>query len=376
MMKLIKRIAIAVGILGFIAVVWANRSGKFISKPFNYGGQLIPVSESTQWKPGLIPVRLGIFADNMYAFDVATQSVAVEGAVWITWPEAFQQVLDSEGLTVDQVVNPVNRVNSWDYIMRPLYAKPIRTPSGEFHQVLRFASRFYVDDLDLHRYPFERIDFPIVFGLSTLSDAFGVDKVRLIADVPQSGVGPYVDILGYVTDTFQVREYIQHYATGFGYSRDGQKTSSAFGQVRLEIGYKKSAFAAIQQLILPLLVVMLMVLVSPNLGASLWDVRIAIPSTALLTLVFLQQGYRQSLPLLPYLTFLDQIYAECYIVTFALFLLFVWASNKLNDAPESEKEAVSAYLNRVDSRYQWLLVAFLLTTTTLNYLFPLGRLIP
>jgi hypothetical protein len=60
-------------------------------------------------------------------------------------------------------------------------------------------------------------------------------------------------------------------------------------------------------------------------------------------------------------------------VTFALFLLFVWASNKLNDAPESEKEAVSAYLNRVDTRFQWLFVAFLAIATSLNCIFPLGH---
>jgi quinol-cytochrome oxidoreductase complex cytochrome b subunit len=176
-----------------------------------------------------------------------------------------------------------------------------------------------------------------------------------------------------MTDSSRTREYIQRYPTGFGYCRDGQKTSTEFSQVRLEIAYKKSGFAAVQQLILPLLVVMLMVLVSPNLGASLWDVRIAIPSTALLTLVFLQQGYRQNLPLLPYLTFLDQIYAACYIVTFALFVLFVWASNKLNEAPEADREKMIVYLNRVDTRYQWIFIFFLAITTTLNYLFPLGR---
>lgn len=198
MKRVIKRISIVIAVAALAMMVWANRSGRFVPKPFNYGGELIPVTESTPWNSAVIPVRLGIFADNMYALDLSTQSVAVEGSVWITWPEAFQKVLDSEGLTVDQVVYPVNRVNSWDSIMRPLYAKPIRTPSGEYHQVIKFASRFYVDDLDLHRYPFEKVDFPIVFSLSTLSDAFGVDKVRLIPDASQSGVGPYVDVLGFV----------------------------------------------------------------------------------------------------------------------------------------------------------------------------------
>ncbi len=374
MMKiLMRRLSIALAVLALGTFVWANRSGKFATKPFDYGGELLPVTESTRWEPGLAQVRLGIFVDNVYGFDTATQSVAVEGSVWLTWPEGFQKLLDAEAVTIDQVLYPVNRVNSWDATTRPLYGKPIRTPAGEYHQVVRFASRFYVSDLDLHRYPFERMEVPVIFGLSTLSDSFGVNRVRLIADTPQSGVGPYIDILGYMTDSFQMREYIQRYPTGFGYCRDGQKTSTEFSQVRLEIAYKKSGFAAVQQLILPLLVVMLMVLVSPNLGASLWDVRIAIPSTALLTLVFLQQGYRQNLPLLPYLTFLDQIYAACYIVTFALFVLFVWASNKLNESPESEKEEMIAYLNRIDARYQWIFILFLGITTTLNYLFPLGR---
>lgn len=373
MKKVLRRLSIAVAVLALGAFVWANRSGKFAPKPFDYGGELVAVTEDTRWNSGTTNVRLGIFVDNVYGVDAATQSVAVEGSVWLTWPEEFQKVLDAENVTIDQVMYPVNRVNSWDATMRSLYGKPIRTPAGEYHQVVRFASRFYISDLDLHRYPFERMEVPVVFGLSTLSDSFGADRVRLVADVPQSGVGPYADILGYMTDSFQVREYIQRYPTGFGYCRDGQKTSTEFSQVRLEVAYKKSGFAAVQQLILPLLVVMLMVLVSPNLGASLWDVRIAIPSTALLTLVFLQQGYRQNLPLLPYLTFLDQIYAACYVVTFALFVLFVWASNKLNDAPESEREEMIAYLNRVDARYQWIFISLLGVTTMLNYLFPLGR---
>jgi Ca2+/Na+ antiporter len=116
---------------------------------------------------------------------------------------------------------------------------------------------------------------------------------------------------------------------------------------------------------------MLITLVAPTLAASLWDVRIAIPSTALLTLVFLQQSYRQNLPFLPYITYLDQIYAVCYITTFALFCLFVWASNKLDQSSEEDKPALIARLNAVDFRVQIACIAFLVVTITLNWLFPL-----
>lgn len=371
MLKAVKRLFIAVCIVGMVLLVWANRTGKFVVKPFDHGGEVIKVTPSTPWPSGIIPVRVGIFLENAYDFSIGTQSLAAEGVVWVSWPQEFQNLLDAQGLAIEQVLNPVNRVNSWDNILKPFYAKPIKLANGEYHQILRFANRFYASAVDLHRYPFERLAFPVIFGLNVMSESFSAQKVRLIADRGQSGVGPYIDIIGFITDRTEVSEFIQRYPTAFGYGAAGESSSSEFSQVSLAVEYKKSWFASAQQLILPLLIVMLMVLFAPVLAASLWDVRIAIPSTALLTLVFLQQSYRQGLPLLPYVTFLDQIYAECYLVTFALFALFVWASNKLDSADEAEKPSVIARLNTIDRRVQWGMIAFLVLSTALNYLFPL-----
>ena len=371
MLKAVKRLFIAVGILGVVLIVWANRTGRFAVEPYNHGGHVTQVGPATQWAPGVIPVRVGIFLENAYDFSVGTQSLAAEGVVWVTWPQEFQNILDSQGLAIEQVLNPVNRVNSWDNILKPFYSKPMKLPSGDYHQILRFANRFYASAVDLHRYPFERLSFPVIFGLNVMSESFSAQKVRLIADTQQSGVGPYIDIIGFITDNIQVNELIQRYPTSFGYGKKGESSVSEFSQVRLAVEYKKSGFASSLQLILPLVIVMLMVLFAPTLAASLWDVRIAIPSTALLTLVFLQQSYRQGLPSLPYVTFLDQIYVECYLATFGLFALFVWASNKLDSAEEGEKPAIIARLNKDDKKVQWGLIAFLVISTTLNYLFPL-----
>ena len=43
----------------------------------------------------------------------------------------------------------------------------------------------------------------------------------------------------------------------------------------------------------------------------------------LLTLVFMQQAYRDSLPSLPYLTALDGLYAFSYLVTLVFFCEFI-----------------------------------------------------
>jgi len=369
--KIIKKILIAVALLSFVAVVWATRSGKFSVKPFDYGGELIPVSESTAVPSGVTPVRVGMFIENVYDLNLATQSIAAELVAWVSWPQAFQKLLEEEDLSIEQVITPINRVNSWDAVTKALHPKPVLMPNGDYSQMLRFAGRFYIDGMNLHRYPFERITVPIVLGLNFISDAFDSNKVRLVGDKTHSGVGPYIDNIGFVTNGFALREYLQSFATDFGFHDAGKKSSTEFSQVRLEIEYHKSAFASIIQLIIPLVIVMMMVLLAPTLEASLWEVRIAIPSTALLTLVFLQQGYRQSLPILPYITYLDQVYGACYLVTLGLFWLFVWASNKLNDTPESERGAMIARLNKVDIRFQIFFMAFLLVSTVYNFVKPL-----
>jgi hypothetical protein len=371
MRGIFRKFFIFFGIIGLVAIVWANRSGFFLVKSYQWGGTITPVADSTPWKSSVIPVRLGIFGENVYDFNPSTQSFAAEGLVWAHWGREFQEILDREGVTIDQIISPSNRVNSWDWMMKPFYPKPLRTKSGEYYQLVRFAGRFYVHNVDYHRFPFEQITFPIAFGLNSMSDVFSAERVRLIADTKQSGVGPFVDIVGYATDSVKVSEFLQTNPSSFGFKPPDINDSTDFSQVWLQITYEKSGFASSLQLILPLVVVMLITLVTPNLAASLWDIRIAIPSTALLTLVFLQQSYRQMLPSLPYVTFLDQIYTVCYIITFTLFCFFVWSSNHLETAPESEKARVIVRMNGIDTIVQAGCIIFLVSSILLSWFFPI-----
>lgn len=371
MRKVFRYFSMIVAIITFVGFVWANRTGKFLVKPFDYGGELIKLPDAAPLPNNVIPVKVGLFVENVYDFNLTTQSAAAEFIVWLNWSEPFQEILNRTKMTIEQAISPTNRVNSWDYIARTFHETPVKLPNGDYEQIIRYSGRFYVDRLNLHRFPFEKVTVPIVLGVNFISDSFSATKVRLVADRSQSGVGPYVDNVGFATDGFAVNEYLQKYATGFGFHESGKRSSTEFSQVRLEIDYRKSKFASLQQLIVPLLVVMLMVLLAPTLGAALWDARIAIPSTALLTLVFLQQGYRANLPMLPYITYLDQVYGACYIVTFGLFSLFVWASNKLHDTPESDRAEVIKRLNVIDHRAQWICIVFLVGSVVINYYRPL-----
>lgn len=68
---------------------------------------------------------------------------------------------------------------------------------------------------------------------------------------------------------------------------------------------------------------------------------------------FLQQTYRTELPATPYPTFLDPLYAYCYLVAVGLFVLFVWSSNQFEATPEDQQDRLRARINRIDGRCQW-----------------------
>jgi len=95
-------------------------------------------------------------------------------------------------------------------------------------------------------------------------------------------------------------------------------------------------------------------------------VRLAIPTTALLTLIFLQQSYRADMPPLSYPTFMDYLYIYAYLVSISFFLLFCWGSNYYHKAQESGELAAEQQINNVDWKFQ------LIALFTLALLIPLA----
>ena len=121
---------------------------------------------------------------------------------------------------------------------------------------------------------------------------------------------------------------------GLRESVSGVHKHDSYSQVLFDVAYARSVKASIWSLFQPLMVVMAIVILSPSLSSRLWDVRIALPATAVLTLVFLQGTYKGMLPQLPYLTFIDRIYSLAYAICLACFALYVWAANRLSQSPE------------------------------------------
>ena len=173
-----------------------------------------------------------------------------------------------------------------------------------------------------------------------------LENVSLVLDNEAKGstLGEYVSLNGYKIIGSERQEFLHQYTSNFG-----QGDLSAFASIRYNILYNTDFGAAFWAYIFPLLILVTVVIISPSLPGSLGDVRLAIPTTILLTLIFLQIGYKADLPALAYVTYLDWLYIYAYVVSASLFILFCWGTNAhANALAQGNEESMVRRINRVD----------------------------
>jgi len=318
---------------------------------------------------GSVPYTLtvGIYATNNHALDLAQPSFIGEGYLWMRWGANLQQFLEQADTSPDELLMLENQVERWDGIELKASDRPKQLDDGTYYQIYQYSSKFYIQNLTLRHYPFQALDLPIVIEPNDQTDQLLFRSLRLIPDVEDSKIGRNIGLPGFVTQGWSFKERRHRYGSDFGL--DTALTDvppNDYSQLVFSVAYRRSLWASIWTMFQPLAVTLAVVILSPGLASNLWEVRLAIPTTVLLTLVFLQQGYKDQLPELPYLTYLDKIYAIAYLITLASFLLYLWGANQLAEARATGGEnaelspALLAKLDRLDHAFQfWALVALL-----------------
>jgi len=298
-------------------------------------------------------IRLGVHLENAYNLSIPDQTYMADGWYWLEWPEAVQQRIEAEKIDPDQLVEVVNNIIGYDFNVETDNAEPLERPDGGRYQLFRFSGSFYIDDLNLRHSPFNQLSLPLLFEIRPQS--FAADGEKPVLLVPEANVeglvGAYASIKGYQEEGVNIQPLIHSYPTDFG-----DRSTQDFAMTELRIFYRIPWFTAFLQWLMPLFIVMAVVFLAPSLEGSLGELRLAIPSTALLTLVVMQQTYQAELPPLPYLTFLDILYGYSYVVSIALFVLFVWGINVLaaagGDPTPAAAVATRQRIDRADQRFQ------------------------
>lgn len=298
-------------------------------------------------------IDTGMHIENIYQINLRNQSFWAEGWYWIKWRPEIEKIIAAEKIPLDRVLEFTNEIQGTDSLIETESIDPVKLEDGRLYEVFRFSAQFFVNDLNLSRFPFYEINLPIV--METRPESFscyegGPPCTSLLAEasIPQTLIGQFANINGYELVGSLVQSFLHQYNSSFGIGNN----PSAFPSVEYGIVYKTNVISAFGQHVLPLLVVLGIVIASPSLPGSLGDVRLAIPTTALLTLIFLQQSYRAELPPLSILTFLDVLYIFAYLVSIGFFLLFCWGSNYYNKASQDGGLIAEEEINRVDLRFQ------------------------
>jgi len=265
-----------------------------------------PPEKATSFKPlDTIPpnveqVQVGFYGLNIYNLDIASNSYYLDAYVWFRWKGKIDPIANLEF---------ANAVEDWGMTQKPEYETPLQQPDGSLYQLLRVEGRF-LQPFSLVRYPLDQQHISIMLENSLYS---AKDLVYL-ADTKDSGYADTVSIQGWQFNGWQSENLLHSYRSDFGYLEPDRTPYSA---VRFAIEVNRPISYFIWKLLLPLLIVLVSGWGALLLHPSYVESRIAIPVTALLTIVFLQQSYSDALPEVGYLVLLDKIYALAYLLIIA-----------------------------------------------------------
>lgn len=291
----------------------------------------------------------GVNISNIYNIDLASSSFYLEGYAWMKWkdkPEWLkewdQEVYQCPAKSIS-FINAVNRHNV-EISLEP--SNPVEDDDGRMIQWLGFSGTFVANELDLRMFPFEEITLPLEIEL----DDFYAGEAKV--EYKQSGpiLTTAAAINGYNFANASVRSCTHIYQTNWGYeySRNyfGRDNYTEFIAFIVSTRFRRNTWNSCLNIFLPLTIVMAVVLASPLVAIQDYQTKLAIPASALLVLVFLQESYKKILPPgLNYPTLADLIYTYSMFITISTFLWSLFRTKAYL--------AVEAALSGGKSRWAW-----------------------
>ena len=304
-------------------------------------------------------VQVGVYVNTTSELDLSVPSYASSGYVWLHWDAPLQAYLEASDATIDQRFALINTlITDAPPQLQPVGQKAERLPDGSYYQLFTYRGRYYLDQASFRHFPFMNVSLPVAIEIDDVDGGLTYDRLRLEPDIRNSGMGLFARIIGWLNQGWSIAEYRHHYASNFGLGG----LESDYSLILFEISFGTSAWASFWRLLLPLAVLMTMVLLVFKVRPDEQDARASIPVTVLLTLVFLQQTYREDLPVLPFLTFLDQVYVVAYVVTLVAFVLVIWIGRRYADMEAIEdaaaRDKMQQRLEDLDNSWPLLVVFF------------------
>lgn len=282
--------------------------------------------------PGAQVVRVGIHVNRIYEVSVSDNSFYLDAYIWLRWHGELDPVAKLELL---------NGMDRWGTTVEADYETPRVDPDGTRYQVLHVEGRFQ-HAFDLSRYPLDRQEVDLLLENSV----HGADELVFLPDDGGSGVSGGVVLPGWRIQGWSWQRFLHTYPTAFG-DPGSQGGESRYSALRFRVQLQRPFSYFLWKLLLPLIVVLVSGLGALLLHPRFPDARIAMPATALLTAVFLQQSYTSTLPEIGYMVLMDRVYALSYLLIIAAVIAMIATANLAKE----DDEASYARVRKIDRAF-------------------------
>lgn len=273
-----------------LSVPWAFGGNPYATSPFQKG-TLQPQDKAS---PSAQVVKIGFYPVSVHQLNIADDTYYIDTYVWLRWKGAIDPT---------KTIEFVNMVEDWNRQQSFLFRQPKKEQDGSTYQIMRVEGLF-VQPFSLADYPLDRQRLSI----KVEDQIHGADELVYEFDLKNSGVGDLVKIPGWNLDGCKAESLIHNYQSDFG----DEETPRVYSMAKFSIEISRPINFFLWKLLLPLFMVIIAAIASLWIRPHLLDARVALPAAALLSAIFLQKSYSDSLPDLGYLVLMDWVYLIAY----------------------------------------------------------------
>ena len=255
-------------------------------------------------------VEVGIYIDSLFDLDLKNSTFKATGWMWYSWideckNEGCEKNHDPYGkFDLNYVSDDANKQAT--SFGAPISWLNTGKKIGTMWNESKFGGSFYTS-LNLRKFPFDTQPLQI----RITSPEYEADEVRYVFDEFAAPISQIL-IPGYNVVGTKSRETVREYTSKFGFVADASNTRQS--QLIAELLITRNVTASIFRYFLPIIVVLIVTLLTTRLRPEYWEVKLASPATAILSLLFLQDGFRRDLPTTSYLTVLDFYFVLSYLI--------------------------------------------------------------
>ncbi|MBF0377031.1 MAG: hypothetical protein HQK72_06065 [Desulfamplus sp.] len=319
-----------------------NNISLHINKPL---GNLSPINALP---PNAKQVKIGLYGVNIYDLSIRSNTYHITAYIWLKWKGDFDPV---------QSLEFTNLVENWSLTKKLLMDSPKIMPDGSKYQTITIEGRFF-QPFDLRSYPLDKQKLELFIE----NPLFNYEDVVFIPDGTDSGYDAGLLIPGWKIKGLDADSYLHDYGTNFG---ETGAAVSKYSLVKFSFALERHINFFIWKVMLPLFIVLMTNWVALILKPILIEVRTAMPATALLTTVLMQQAALDAIPECSTLVLIDKIYVLAYIFIILTLFQIIWVNIHIDkNSPSSIARMVK--IDKVSFGVQ--AVGFIISITLLLWL--------